>query len=234
MRMFLRPLLTALVISSAFAAEAAPASATAPAGAAERPSPRAWLEAKVKAAHKLSQRKVEPDTPAEKQWQADGKALIDDIIDWDELTRRALGSNWRKRSKPEQKRFAGLLRKLIESSYRSRLRFAVREKPDRPKDVEVDWLEEDVKPEKAHLVAKVNAGEDSVLLGFKLRWDDRWRVYDVAIDDLSTVRTYRSNFRKIIDKEGWKGLIARLESKIADIEAGRAEFARPALEDKEG
>lgn len=234
MRMFLRPLLTALVISSAFAAEAAPASATAPAEGTERPSPRAWLEAKVKQAHKLANRDVKPDTPAEKKWQADGKALIDDILDWDELTRRALGSNWRKRSPAEQKHFAGLLRKLIESSYRSRLKFAVREKPDRPKDIEVDWLEEDVKAKKAKLVAKVTAGRDSVLLGFKLRWTDRWRVYDVAIDDLSTVRTYRSNFSKIIDKEGWKRLIARLEEKIEEIEAGRADFARPALGNKEG
>lgn len=194
----------------------------------ERPSPRGWLEAKVKEGHKLARRKVQPDTPAERTWQADAKVLIDDILDWEELTRRSLGSNWRTRSPAEQKKFARLLRRLIESSYKSRLRYAVREDLEKPKDVKIDWLEEDIGAAKASLVAKVSAGEESVLLGFKLRWSgSRWRVYDVAIDDLSTVRTYRSNFNKIIKSEGWGPLIGRLEQKIRDIEAGRADFARP-------
>lgn len=214
------------------------ASATAAAAPAERPSPREWLEQQVKAAHKLSTRKVEPDSTEEKTWQADAKALIDDTLDWPELTRRSLGSNWKKRSEQEQAAFTQVLRKLIETSYRSRLRHAVRTKPDRPtkEDVKVDWLEEEVKSKKASLVAKVDAGEEAVLLGFDLRWvDERWRVYDVAIDDLSTVRTYRSNFNKIIKKEGWDALMKRLQGKIADIEAGRAAFARPGLEaEKDG
>lgn len=196
--------------------------------AADRPSPRGWLETQIKRAHALSARKVKPDTSAETKWQADAKALIDDILDWDEMTRRSLGSQWRKIDASQQTQFSGLLRRLIETSYRSRLRTLVREDVDKPNDVEIDWLDERVRTEGAKLEAKISAGEDSALVGFSLNWDeDRWRVYDIAIDDLSTVRTYRSNFNKIVKREGWDALIDRLQRKIADIEAGRADFAKP-------
>lgn len=221
------PILALALWGSAVATSLASAEA-APTSPGERPSPRGWLEEKVREGHKLSARKVKPNTPEERRWQAEAKVLIDDILDWDELTKRALGSNWRKRTEAEQRTFSRLLRRLIESSYKSRLRYAVREDLDKPQDVEIEWLEEDVGRSKADLLAKVTAVEESVLLGFKLRWDkNRWRVYDVSIDDLSTVRTYRSNFNKIIKREGWKSLIGRLERKIEDIEAGRADFARP-------
>lgn len=221
----------ALVLSSSLptlggsaAAEAAPTTT-----AAARPSPRAWLEEKVKEAHEIASRKVEPDSPAEKKWQADAKRVIDSILDWEELTRRSLGSNWRDLDRQRQDRFRALLRKLIESSYRSRLRYAVRQDVEKPKEVKIDWLEEDVSGSKAELVAKVSAAGETALLGFDLRWteEDRWRVYDVSIDELSTVRTYRSNFNKILKKEGWEALVRRLEQKIEDIEAGRADFAKP-------
>lgn len=194
----------------------------------ERPSPRAWLEKKVKQGHALATRKVRPDTPGERKWQAEAKVLIDDILDWDEMTRRSLGSNWRGLDDKQKTTFSRLLRRLIESSYRSRLRYAVREDLQKPQDVTIDWIEEDVDKTKASLEAKVTTGDSAVLLGFELRWaGDRWRVYDVAIDDLSTVRTYRSNFNKIIKNNGWSSLITRLERKIEDIDAGRSDFARP-------
>ncbi|MBX2812765.1 MAG: ABC transporter substrate-binding protein [Myxococcales bacterium] len=222
-----------LVIVVCIALHMVPASSTATAApttvAEDRPSPRRWLESRVRQGHKLASRKVEPDTLGEQKWQAQAKKLIDDILDWNELTRRSLGSNWRKRSAKEQQTFSHLLRQLIEVSYRSRLRYAVREDAlDKKEDVNIEWLEEDVRASKANLVAKVTANRNSALLGFNLLWTQgRWRVYDVAIDDLSTVRTYRSNFRKILKTEGWEGLINRLQNKIADIEAGRADFARP-------
>ena len=228
LRYICAPLGTALLLLGATAQVAPAVAAPTVVTTDDRPSPRGWLEKRVRRGHKLATREVKPDTADERRWHADAKILIDDILDWNELTQRALGSNWRKRTQGEQRTFRRLLRRLIEASYRSRLRYAVRQDLQKPKDVKIDWLEEDVKRSKANLVAKVTAGTDSVLLGFQLRWArDRWRVYDVAIDDLSTVRTYRSNFNKIIKKEGWDGLIKRLEQKIKDIEAGRSDFARP-------
>lgn len=233
-RVLLLSALPALLLAGEVA-HAAPAKTEGAKAEAEKGSPRAWLEAKVKEAHALATRKVKPDSPEEKAWQAEAKTLIDGMLDWDELTRRSLGSNWRKLEKKQQEAFSTLLRQLIEASYRSRLRFAVRERPDQPEDVNIDWTEEDVDENDASLEAMVKGGGKKALLGFELTKQPAgdWRVYDVAIDGLSTVRTYRSNFNKLIKTEGFDALMGRLKAKIADIEAGRADFARPgALDDK--
>lgn len=198
---------------------------------AEPPSPRGFVEKQIKRAHKLASREIKPNTPAEEKWQADAKALIDEVIDWPELTEASLGKRWRELDAKQQARFSTLLRTLIETSYRSRLRSAVRsdeaKKARDETEVKIDWLDESVRRGKASLEAKVSSGKDTAMVGFKLRWvDGRWQIYDLSLDDVSTVRNYRSAFARIFDKDGFEGLTKRLEKKIEDIEAGRADFAR--------
>jgi ABC-type transporter MlaC component len=41
--------------------------------------------------------------------------------------------------------------------------------------------------------------------------DGRWWVYDIVVDDASQLQTYRRSFSKILDKEGWDGLIKRMQ-----------------------
>jgi phospholipid transport system substrate-binding protein len=43
---------------------------------------------------------------------------------------------------------------------------------------------------------------------------DEWRVYDVITEDVSILDNYRSQFNRIIAKEGVPGLIARMKAKI--------------------
>lgn len=219
-------MLRALPLIPALAALTLPAFAEPEASVAPG-SPKVWLEARIKEAHALANREVEPDTPGEKKWQADAQAFIDGLIDWPQMTRKSLGRRWRELEPSQKKQFSSLLRRLIETSYKSRLRSAVRSDADRPEAIEIDWEEEKVRGERATLEATVRAGKESALIGCKLRVvDGQWRVWDLSIDSVSTVRTYSSSFRRIIAKEGWEGLITRLEKKIEDIEAGRADFAR--------
>jgi phospholipid transport system substrate-binding protein len=41
-----------------------------------------------------------------------------------------------------------------------------------------------------------------------------WKVYDIFTDDVSLVRNYKRQFRRVIKEEGWKGLIGRMERKL--------------------
>ncbi len=189
------------------------------------PSPKPWLKAKVEQARQMSVRQVEPGSPEAKQLREDFKALIDDMMDWDTMTRRSLGRSWKDLSAKDQKAFGALLRKLIESSYQSKMRMAAKTEVDRPKKVSIKWGDPSIKPKRATIEAKVKADKTKTFLGFKLSWDGkRWRVYDVSVDDVSTVRTYRSQFRKLIEDKGFPELMKRMQAKLSDIEAGRAEI----------
>lgn len=190
-------------------------------------SPKPWLKKKVDQAHKLSQRKVKPGSKAEKVWQNDAKVLIDDMLDWPEMTEKSLGREWKNRTPAEQKQFSELLREMIEASYRSKLKMASKGSVKKPSKVKIDWLKEEVKGNKAVVEANVKADKREAVLEFKmLHKNGRWQVYDLGIDDVSTVRTYRSQFRKLIKQEGFEELIKRMKTKIADIKSGRATLER--------
>ena len=43
---------------------------------------------------------------------------------------------------------------------------------------------------------------------------DEWKVFDILTDDVSLVKNYKRQFRRVIKEEGWDGLIARMEKKL--------------------
>ncbi len=195
----------------------------APAFAADLPSPRPWLEKKVEEARKLAEK--ESKTKDVENWNAKSKALIDEMLDWDEMTERSLGRQWSKLDDKQKKEFSAILREMIETSYRSKLKLASKGDVKKPRKVEIKWLEEDVSGKKGKVSARVQADKQVAVIEFSTIWHGgRWHVYDVAIDDVSTVRTYRSQFRKLIEKEGFDELLSRMRKKIADIREGRADL----------
>lgn len=203
-------------------------SASAASETAAPPSPKPWLEAKVEEARKLSLRKAKAGSPEEQKLKDELKALVDDMLDWPTMTRRSLGRSWKTIAPAQQKEFSALLRQLIEASYQSKMRMAAKDKVDQAKDVRIDWGEADIDDNEAQIEATVKADKSKTFLGFKLSWDgQRWWVYDVSIDDVSTIRTYRSQFRKLIEDKGFDELMGRMRAKLADIEAGRADIGTP-------
>jgi phospholipid transport system substrate-binding protein len=194
-------------------------------GASVPPSPTPWLKTVVEKGRHLAERKVEPGSDIEKKWHNEIRGLINDTIDWDELTRQTLGAAWEQRSPKERTEFAALLREMIEASYESKLRTTTKDGDHlkKPAKVEITWLDESVSDGRADATARVKSDKNEANLGFKLRWNgDRWRVYDLAIDDVSTVRTYRTQFTKKIASEGFPALLDRMRKKTSEIRAGLA------------
>lgn len=192
-----------------------------------------WLEGLVEKARGLAAEHVKPDSEEETKWKARIKATVNEILDWDELTRQSLGSEWAKASETDRTEFQRLLREMIEASYMSKLRLRSQQKSDDPK-VEVKWLQETTKDDRSVATAEVKSGKTKTTLEFSMRWlGDRWRVYDVAIDEVGTVRTYRSQFRKIIGEQGFPALLTRMRTKTEEIRKGLADLgAKP--DDLEG
>ena len=189
-------------------------------------SPRPWLEAKVERAKTLALKKVKPGTPEATALEGEIRTLIDEMLDWDELTQRSMGTQWAKLDAGQQKEFSKILREMIEASYESKMRLAAKGNVKKPKEVKITWLEEEVSRGTGKVVAQVAAEKTKAILQFDLvHRDGNWKVYDVSIDDVSTVRTYRSQFRKIISDKGFDALLERMRGKIADIHKGRGDLS---------
>ncbi|MCK6551120.1 ABC transporter substrate-binding protein [Myxococcota bacterium] len=212
-----RPLTLALLVGLA-----APSIARADAP----PSPKPWLKEVIDKGHALAKRKPEAGSQAEVEWRVAAKALIDDVLGWQELTEQALGTQWKKLKPAEQQDFAKLLREMIEASYQSKMKLIARGDVKKPEQITIEWLEEKIDGNDAAISARVKADKSVAVLTFKQKWNGaRWWVYDVAIDEVSTVRTYRTQFNKIITKQGFPALVDLMKSKIEEIRAGRADLA---------
>jgi phospholipid transport system substrate-binding protein len=67
----------------------------------------------------------------------------------------------------------------------------------------------------------VRAGGKPLPIEFQMRKEGpSWKVYDIAVEGISLVLTYRSEFDAVVKQEGIDGLIKRLEQKNSPAKLG--------------
>jgi phospholipid transport system substrate-binding protein len=138
-----------------------------------------------------------------------------ELFDFDEVARRALSRHWSARSPEEQVEFVRLFTDLLERSYIGRIESYAGER--------IVYVGESVDGGFAIVRSKVvtsRRGETPLDYRLHLR-DGRWKVYDVLIDHVSFVATYRSEFSRIIQKESYAALLERLRKQSADAALAR-------------
>jgi phospholipid transport system substrate-binding protein len=136
-----------------------------------------------------------------------------ELFDFDEVARRALSRHWTARSPEEQAEFVRLFTDLLERSYIGRIESYAGEK--------IVYVGESVDGGFAVVRSKVvtsRRGETPLDYRLHLR-DGRWKVYDVLIDHVSFVATYRSEFSRILQKESYGALLERLRKQSIDASA---------------
>jgi len=219
--MMSRFLALALITALAVPAAADPV-ATAPTGATPAKTEKTPAKAgpgiaSVKAANDtisgLLKKKAAPASKEEKELAAKVTTGVRGFLDIDQLGKRAMVDNWSKLSKPQQDQFQQLLRDLIEENYvrglRANLSFEVdylSESTDKDGNVVVSTKIKTVRKGRPYTIAV-----DYVLVkeGTKLR------AWDVRTDGVGLVENYRTMFNKIIAKDGFDGLMAKMKKKQA-------------------
>ena len=149
-----------------------------------------------------------PDKDTERRLAV--RRIVDDLFDFNETARRALGRHWTERSAAEQDRFVHLFTDLIDRAYLRRV--------DRYDGEQVVVLGSAVQGDEATVLTKVVTRDNSQIPVDYLMArtpDDRWRVWDVKIGGMSLVGSYRAQFNKIIIGESYDELVRRLEAKVS-------------------
>ncbi|HEY2995469.1 MAG TPA: ABC transporter substrate-binding protein [Methylomirabilota bacterium] len=132
------------------------------------------------------------------------RRVATDLFDFDEISRRALSRYWTARSAEEQAEFVRLFTDLLERSYIGRIESYSGEK--------IVYLGEIVDGPFATVRSKVITRRNTETpLDYRLHLKDgRWKVYDLLIDNVSFVSTYRSEFTRIMQRESYTALVDRL------------------------
>lgn len=135
------------------------------------------------------------------------RRIATELFDFGEVGRRALGRHWTGRSLEEQTKFVALFTDLLERAYVGKIE-AYSGEP-------IVYTSEVVDGDYAVVRSRVNTRRRAeVALDYRLhRTESGWKVYDVLIDGVSFVSTYRSEFNRIIQLHSWDELMDRLRMK---------------------
>ncbi len=156
---------------------------------------------------------VTAGSPEEKALATKVTASVRSFLDIDQLGKRAMVDNWSKLTKAQQDEFQSLLRALIEDNYVRGLRANVA--------YNVEYTGESTDPDGNILVtttvkAQRKGRPFSISIDYVLVKDgDKLRAFDIKTDGVGLVENYRTMFNKIIAKDGFAGLIAKMKKKQA-------------------
>ena len=104
-----------------------------------------------------------------------------------------------------------LLRQLVERNYETNL--------ERILDYEVSYEGEQARGDRTVVTtsarSRAQRRQPPVEIAYAMvQSGGDWRVVDVTTDGVSMVQNYRSQFNRIIDREGWAELISRMERRL--------------------
>ena len=149
-----------------------------------------------------------PDTPKRAKQLTQ---LLGEFLDYDRLTQLSLDKEWAKRSPKERERFVTLLRQLVERQYQRNMESTLEYKV---KWVGTEPIETGVKVKSSAKSVKKKR-QPPVTIDYSMSPDGQeWKVFDIFTDEVSLVKNYKRQFRRVIKDEGWNGLIGRMEKKL--------------------
>jgi phospholipid transport system substrate-binding protein len=136
------------------------------------------------------------------------RKIANDIFDWAETAKRALGRHWQARTESEREEFVRLFGDLLERAYISKIELYGGEK--------ISYTGESIDGDFAVVKTKIVTPKQGTEIPVDyrlLRRSERWLVYDVVIEGISLVSNYRTQFNKIIQSSSYQELVKKMKTK---------------------
>ncbi len=158
--------------------------------------------------------------PSFKQLQRDAKIaeiqqIINEVFDFNELSRRTLGRDWKKFKPDQQKEFISLFEQILQNVYADRILAYTSETIEFGKETELKKGRVEVE---SYIVTLDNK---KIPLFYRLtNKSGQWRVYDVVIEGISMIKNYRGQFWEILKTKTPDDLLKTMRKKAKEKPAG--------------
>ena len=131
------------------------------------------------------------------------------------LAAAALGDNWSALTTEEQKLFSKLIEHLVRHANNRMLRKLIGRR------VEIATIETKADATFIRFIAQPsNQGDEAINFAFKIvPFDLHWKIHDIITEDVSLVRSYRSQFTKILKQDGFPALVEKIRARLKLDEA---------------
>ncbi|MDT8388450.1 MAG: ABC transporter substrate-binding protein [Thiogranum sp.] len=136
-------------------------------------------------------------------------SIIAGRFDFPRMAQSTLATNWKKATPEEKKRFIELYTRLLHSTYMAHIEGYT--------DESVEYRNESIKKRRAIVQTVIISNGIETPVDYKLHektTDGTWWVYDVVIEGVSLVSTYRAEYQSIVHSSGIPGLLEQLENKL--------------------
>ena len=132
---------------------------------------------------------------------------ISPSFSFDEMSKRAMGKYWKDRLPHEKSEFVQLFARNLKNFYISKENplfgkkiVSLRERQsDNFAKVETDIL--------------TNTGKEITVVFYLLNKNEEWKIYDVMIEGVSLVKNYHNQFKSILARSSFNGLIQKMKQK---------------------
>jgi phospholipid transport system substrate-binding protein len=141
------------------------------------------------------------------------RKIANEIFDFAEIAKRSLAQHWQPLSEAQRNEFVGLFADLLERSYISKIETYGGEK--------IQYTAERMDGDFATVSTKiVTKNGTEVPVDYRMvKRTDHWLVYDVSIEGVSLVSSYRTQFNKIIQTSSYNELVTKLRTKQDELMA---------------
>ncbi len=141
------------------------------------------------------------------------EGIIQRLFDFDELSARTVGPNWKNFSNDQKKRFTEAFTTLLRESYLEKL--------DGYNGETVSYTGETSSKagDKVEISTTVNIKGKPVPVAYRMLKKSHWVVYDVLIEGVSMVQNYRSQFQDLLAREDAEQLIKQVQAKALAVRA---------------
>jgi phospholipid transport system substrate-binding protein len=200
-----------LALQAGTAVAQAPGAATAPtASAAAATAPDELIKNTFEEAKAIVKKTTDP-----KELRRIAEQKLLPYFDFNTMTRLAVGPGWRNATPAQQQALVDAFRTLLVNTYTSALNDAqsLLEKTLEVKPVQTKGNDATVRT-----VIK-GGSRPPVAIDYRMQNTGGWKVYDVVVEGVSLVTTYRGEFNEEVRKSGVDGLIKTLEAKNRSLAA---------------
>ena len=149
------------------------------------------------------------------------RRIAENLFDFQEMARRSLARHWTDRTAEQRDEFVRLFADLLERVYFGKLENYSAER--------MVYVGETVDGDYATVRSKVLTGRKGELpIEYRLHLvGSRWAVYDVLIDGMSFVGTYRAQFNRVIQTSSYDDLVQKLRTKELENAAPERNVRKP-------
>jgi phospholipid transport system substrate-binding protein len=137
-------------------------------------------------------------------------------VDFEEATRLAVGRGWKEATPEQRKKLVEAFRSMLVRTYSNAIGTyegqTMKVQPSRVKPGETDATVRN---------QFMRPGAKPVVVDYSMRkTDSGWKIYDIVVEGVSLVLTYRSEFDAVVKQDGIDGLIKRLAQKNTPAAVG--------------